>query len=365
MKLTPFLAVAAAVLIASCGGSNDALDGPSGPALGGSAGAAGNAGGGTGGAGGTSEPEDGGDSGKDASNPDAPPGKTAEEACKAYSGAYCSQLDKCSAIYLQLIWKDAAACEASLVPVCVKALGLSDTAKTPAFTASCGEALALLDCSSFMSRKIPTACNPPAGPRADGAACGDDGQCANGYCDMPLDQACGTCATRAAADQGCDRDDDCAFGLICSKDNKCTPYVAKSGECDDNHPCEPGLSCKGAVGPKKGACADPAGPGQPCDTQQVALPGCDLNVGYFCHLVTHVCQKMDLSQAGESCGVVNNGYSACTQSSMCKTNGGMSGTCLAPASVGEACDLVNGPYCVPALRCVGNLCTELDPAGCK
>jgi hypothetical protein len=362
MKFTPFLAAAAVTLVASCGGSNDALDGPGGAGKAGSAGAAGASGGGAGGAGGTIEPVDGGDSGSDVSYPDVPPKKTAEEACKTYVGAYCSQLDKCSPIYLQLLFKDAAECEAKLVPVCVKSLGLSDTAKTPEFTAGCGEAIATLDCSSFLGRKVPSACNPPPGPRAEGAICGEDGQCATGYCATALDEACGTCANRAAADQDCTRDDDCLFGLICSKEQKCTPYVGKDGDCDDNHPCEPGLSCKGLVG---GTCTDPAGPGKACDTQQVALPGCDLNAGYFCNYITHVCQQADLVHAGDPCGVVNSGYALCTQSSMCKLGGGMSGTCLAPAADGEACDLTDGPYCTLPSRCVGNICTAPDPQGCK
>jgi len=255
MRILLFLAAGSVIAIASCGGSNDALDGPGGAGAAGAAGSTAGGAAGTSGAGGTAgsgvggEPVDAGGAGGDGSYPDVPPNKTAEQACKTYVGAYCSQLDKCSPIYLQLLWKDAADCEARLVPVCVKALGLSDTAKTPESTAACGDAVAALDCSSLLTRKIPAACTPPAGPRAQDAVCGEDGQCATGYCATPLDQACGTCKNRAADSQPCTRDDDCAYELTCAKNLVCTPFVAKAGECDDNHPCAPGLSCQGVVGP--------------------------------------------------------------------------------------------------------------------
>jgi hypothetical protein len=120
----------------------------------------------------------------------------------------------------------------------------------------------------------------------------------------------------------------------------------------------------GASGSSMGNCTPAGGAGAACDPQEKDKPGCDLAHGYFCHPITKVCQDMELVQAGDPCGVVLSGYALCTQSSFCKLIA-TTGTCLAPAQEGKACNNTDGPLCVPPAKCENGVCTTPQLAACN
>jgi hypothetical protein len=354
--LSSVLFVGAAV---ACGGSSDTLSGPP-AAAGGSGGAAGAAA--TAGASGV----DGSaaTAGSGGSSDDVATGPTAQQACAQLAASLCERLATCAPAFLAVHYGDPPTCGSRLGPACVKALALPNTVKTPSWTAACAAALSASSCADILLRNTPAACIPPPGPLADGAVCGEDGQCASGLCAYALDQACGHCQKKGAAGGGCTRDDDCDVGLACA-DNKLCAVIGKAGAgCDKNHPCSPDLSCLGA-GSSQGSCTQAGGPGAQCDPKQQTKPGCDASHGLFCNPYTSVCQIVTYAKGGEPCGVVGNGYALCTASAMCKLASAYSGTCLAAAADGAACDATAGPLCVSLAHCVSHVCMPPEPGACK
>jgi hypothetical protein len=191
------------------------------------------------------------------------------------------------------------------------------------------------------------------GTIAAGLACGDDAQCDTGRCRKAQDSTCGVCGPRAAAGDACQASDDCAYQLDCTTGGHCAAFVALSGSCDADHPCAPPLACK------TGSCAVASGPGGPC-----ARNGdCDGTQGLFCNPLTSVCQLAAIVIPGLPCGAVNGGYALCARSGVCRMSGS-TGTCVAPAADGAACDTTAGPACVPPAICTTGVCKLPDPASC-
>jgi hypothetical protein len=350
MKVACFAVVVGIFAVASCGGDADSIMGGQGTA--GSAGldagpeaAAGSAG--TAGAAGNST------------------GPGAEQACADFAKSYCDRLDACAPVYLRLFYESPEACAARLAPSCVKAVGLSDTTKTDAWTEACGKALDAVTCEDLLVRKTPAACVPAPGPRAEGATCGEDGQCATSYCQYQYNEGCGTCRTRAGAGESCNLDDDCAFGSACAPNKLCAVLGEADAACDTNHPCSPQLSCMGATATAQGACKPAGSAGAPCDPQQLTHPGCDLIHGYFCNVVSKICQEMKQVGGGDPCGIVGADYAICTASAMCKLTSTYAGNCLAAAKDGEACNVADGPQCTPLSQCLNGVCTPPEPSLCQ
>jgi hypothetical protein len=354
------------VMVTAVGcGSGEDLQGPSQPAVtdggtggssgsGGSAGAAGQ-GGGTGGEAG-STPED-------ASAPDAS-GPTAQQACSHLGQVLCGRIDACARLLMDVWYPDAASCADILSRECVESLTLPDTIKTPAWTDECATALQGWACQDLLTRKTPPACIPPQGPRPEGSPCGEDGQCATGYCGSGLDEACGHCRPKSAENGACGKDDDCQPGLACNPKAVCVPYGVEDSACDADHPCESWLSCT-RVGTNQNACKPAAGAGQQCSSPSPGQnPGCNLVDEYFCTGITHVCQKLKLAGTGDQCGIVGTDYVICSAASVCKQSG-LSSTCVGPNGVGGSCDVTNGPLCEAGLKCVASKCVDPDLTTCN
>ncbi len=352
---------------ASCG-SGDDLQGPSLPAAvdgatGGAAGASG-----SGGSGGQAQDAggSGGEAGStpgDASLPDAA-GPTAQQACSHLGQVLCGRLQACAPLLMDVWYEDASSCADILSSSCVEALTLPGTVKTPAWTDSCATAVQAWSCQDLLTRNTPAACLPPPGPRPEGTPCGEDGQCSTGYCASGLNEACGHCRAKSAANGPCGKDDDCQPGLACNPQSVCVPYAAQDAACDANHPCQAWLSCT-RTSSTNTVCRPAAGAGQPCSSPTPGQnPGCNIVEEYYCTTVTHVCQKLQLASAGDPCGVVGSDYAMCTGASVCKTTG-LSGTCQAAAGVGGPCNLVTGPYCEASLKCVSGSCADPDLTTCN
>ena len=75
-----------------------------------------------------------------------------------------------------------------------------------------------------------------------------------------------------------------------------------------------------------------------------------------------MCAAISYVAAGQPCGRIGTGFTACTGGAECfagtpGADGGVTSTCVAPVADGAACDTVNGPPCTRPARCVG---TSID-----
>jgi hypothetical protein len=287
-------------------------------------------------------------------------GPSAEEACKSYVKAICTQTMSCGAPLIKIAYGDEASCEARLLLACTPTLQDSKTALTPSKLEACSKKFMTLTCSAIYSRQLPDECKATGGTLVDGTACGDSFQCKGGLCKKPANTVCGTCTEPGQSGAACTADEDCDLGLVCAG-SACVARAAQGATCDDNHPCAYGLSCS------NGACQMAPGAGQSC-TPTLAGGNCDQSQGLFCNpssLTAGVCALAGYAGAGMPCGAVNGGYTLCTAASKCSASGVMTGTCIAPAADGAACNATNGPTCTSPALCANSVCTIPDTSTCK
>src|SRR5262249_38980130 len=99
------------------------------------------------------------------------------------------------------------------------------------------------------------------------------------------------------------------------------------------------------------------------------MPGCNTQFGLSC--INNACQPSVLALPGEPCGVlfVPTRTAVCVLGGACiKVNADdRSGTCVAPAPDGAACndDETIGPPCLLPAKCVTGICTVPDPRRCR
>ena len=283
-------------------------------------------------------------------------GVSADKACTDLAAALCTQLSNCAAPLITTSYGDVATCQARAKLGCMPSLTAPGTSATPDKLDKCATAFASGTCDALFSRDMPSACIPDPGKLANGAACGDDSQCTSTYCKKPAGMVCGVCGMRSTAGGACAVNEDCDYKLACAN-MVCVAYGAVGASCDAGHPCADPNVCKA------GTCATPAGAGQAC-TPTASGGDCDQTKGLFCNPQTRVCAQATFAGAGQPCGIVNGGFTACSAGGTCKLGAGVSGTCSAPAADGAACDPANGVGCVAPAECVNSVCKLPDPASC-
>ena len=265
-----------------------------------------------------------------------------EVACADLVKAVCGQLQACSDAAVKLYYGDQATCEARLTVTCKSSLHDPGTTLTTNRLDACAKKTMAATCTALANHVVPDECKAVPGTLANGSACGDDGQCQSAYCKKAAKAACGVCAARDAT---CVRDDDCDSGLVCAN-MACVARGAQGASCDAGHPCGYGLTCEG------GACQTPPGAGMTC-TASASGGSCDQAQGYFCNPVSNVCQAFSFANAGEPCGLVNQGYAVCAANGRCTSM--LNGNCLAAAADGAACDDTNGPNCQSPSQCINSV----------
>jgi hypothetical protein len=304
---------------------------------------------------------DGGSSGSsDAGSGDAGPsdggagdaGPSTADACAAYAKSLCQRLQACSPLSVTATYADVATCTSRLAAACVTGASAPGTATTAAGLVLCAGVLDGVDCASLMNHGLPDSCRLPPGARADGTACGADGQCASTRCARDGGASCGACAKLAASGQACVAESDCDYGLECVS-GACVAFGAQGATCDANHPCGYGLDCV------SGACAPVVASGQPCDTQQ---NNCDLLHEQSCDPSTAMCGPLSLADAGGACGVTSTGLVLCNGAGSCRSSDSV---CVAPSADGQPCDPSKSEQCMAPSRCVGGTCQRDAPAGCQ
>jgi len=299
------------------------------------------------------------------------------QACSDLSAAVCAKIEQCASAVVTSIYGDTTTCASAAQGSCTAALALTDTGDTAGNVEDCSKAYASLSCSDALDNNLPQACAHHPGTVADGATCGTAGQCKSGVCQFDS-SGCGKCIEAVASGGACTATSDCQSGLVCvassSTASACIAPVGSGATCSTQAPvvpCQAGLVCDS----KTTKCETPLPAGSACDaTIQPTL--CDQANGYFCTPIGTRCQLAIAATTGQPCGydVKTGDYSYCAGSGFCGNVDQQTGlgTCVAPAASGAACDVANGPLCMPPAFCktgevdggTGGTCTTVDPSTC-
>ncbi|MGH7439530.1 MAG: hypothetical protein ACRENE_27900 [Polyangiaceae bacterium] len=301
-------------------------------------------------------------------------GPSAMQASADIASALCNRIDACAPIYIQSAYRDLASCISRETPLFAQALSAPGTGWTPAAIESCAKAFPGTSCDDVLAHSSPSACKPPAGQLATGAACGDDGQCASGYCNLGAGGKCGSCAAAAgAAGATCYRDGDCVDGTVCvgvalslspPTAGKCTALGTSGAKCDASTPCAKSLACSDA---SSGTCGAVVAGGASCSQTVDIFGTCGAISGSYCGAKTNgTCTKLGFAAAAQPCGLIGGALTTCEGSGVCQITAGTSmGTCVAPAADFGNCDAKNGPGCLAPAVCIGGACVVATPDSCK
>jgi hypothetical protein len=288
-------------------------------------------------------------------------GPTIQQACSDIAQAECTKRMSCSGgDSITRVFGTMENCVAREMLSCTNGLTAPQTGNSPGLVEQCVAAFATYSCADFFNDNPPAVC-AATGPRATGAACAFNGQCASGYCAEIKNASCGTCQAPPSSGASCD-------GTSCGHDQACVQATtmceaegALNGSCDANDPCGYGLSCVGDVASTStpGTCqAVGETAGAACGG---TMPGCDGTSGLFCGGTAGAKTCMTISYVGDgvACGdLTSTSHAECIAGGCYTSTGpagsGQTGTCKADTADGTACDIVLGPGCVTPSRCVIN-----------
>jgi hypothetical protein len=274
-------------------------------------------------------------------------------ACSASAAAVCALQARCNLPQQRSQYGDGGTCFTRENEDCVTALLTPNNGNTAAHIAACASSRSGESCATAYDLGTPDACAQPTGSGQTGTSCTHDGQCASGFCALPVTSACGTCQAQPAAGASCTDLAGCGAGLECY-DGVCAAYVTTvGGTCSDTKPCGYELDCV------SGACASQGTTvGTACGG---LLPGCAPTLGLYCKPTTTgstvgTCQTASIATAGQACGVIANVETVCGAESVCYKQPADAGSkCIARAADNGACNTVTGPDCIPFSRCVGTV----------
>lgn len=276
-------------------------------------------------------------------------GLTVQQACADVAYARCTQLATCSVTASQFRYgSDPNACRADFEQVCMNLQTAPSTGATPASSEACAQAINNGDwpCNEFLfNQNIPPACAPFMGTLGNGASCADNQQCSTGYCQLPTNQACGTCQPAPDAGASCAQYL-CPVGLVCEGSTlTCAAYANLGSMCNSSQPCNEGLTCVSATSTASGICERGvmSGMGAAC---VFTGAGCDYYSGLVCNAKSSTCQTAQLAPPGQACGTVAD------QSTTCLGGTCVRGACAANIPTGEPCNSVTGGSCVVNARCI-------------
>ncbi len=284
---------------------------------------------------------------------------TADQACNAVAHSRCVQLMTCSAADFAARWPDLTTCETREKLACTESQAAPKTAATPPRTDDCAGELNVQACAAFLSGVVsPVDCLSPSGPGLDASACAFNGQCSSAFCSTASDSLCGTCATPPVAGDSC-ASQGCGPTMNCvAATQLCQVPGALADACNKDLPCGTSLACVGSTTTVMGSCMQKiADAGTACDATLKTGPNCDATVGLACDTAMKVCVTQPVAAAGQPCGVVTTDATRCEGGATCFIPAtATTGTCVAPAADGAACDDTVGPSCLTPAKCVSGTC---------
>ena len=161
-----------------------------------------------------------------------PDGPAVAPGCE-YVSALCAKLEECAPFFLKAGYGDLAGCIDRSSQACTEQYKSNGSGLSPTSIAACAAALASATCNDVLANNVPACVFH--GTYADGAVCGDNSQCASGFCSHN-GSLCGTCTAKGAAGAACPSgsNDECQTGLVCSPGKLCAVPATLGGACDDN-----------------------------------------------------------------------------------------------------------------------------------
>lgn len=282
-------------------------------------------------------------------------GAAIDAACSDYVRAVCAKRESCSPTVQKERYGDEATCEAREKIGCAHGLGAPSTGDSPDRLEGCVAAYASWSCADWVNGVRPAVCQTPAGSLADGAPCNFSAQCQSAFCGFAPGSGCGKCMALPKAGDSCANLTSCGPGLTCVSGTKtCQVRAAQNASCDKSHPCQVGLSCVGASAQAQGTCQPSvATAGATCDPTASTGPGCFFDAGLYCDKNSKQCTAMPFAGNGQPCGDVSGVRTPCSGGAACvMAQGATSGTCVAAAADGDACDTQKGPPCLAPVLCV-------------
>lgn len=300
---------------------------------------------------------DGGDTTNAGSGTATPSGDPQTDIANAIQ-IQCELLNRCLGPFLEITYGDVATCKARGVLEIKDPASYEGSTTTSVDIVNCANALKTADCSLLQGDEPPAACKIKAGTLADGKSCIKSLQCQSTHCKQ-IGSDCGVCGQKSAAGEPCSNSQDCAEGLKCiqgAQESVCGAPVVVGGKCTGGD-CIPGYACVNDI------CVLPeTKAGQPCSSGAQ----CDSFAGLLCHPLTKVCTAIKQAEAGASCGLLENDYVACKGGGKCKIpQGKTSGSCVAAAADGAACDPEQGIDCLEPAECTNGLCKLPVEPVCK
>jgi hypothetical protein len=278
-----------------------------------------------------------------------------------HATALCVKLAACAPFYLEAVYGDTARCADRLTKACTAQALSAGSGFTQANLLACEAALQGASCGDLLANKLPCTFN---GTLTDGAVCGDNTQCASGFCQR-AGALCGACAPKSGAGGGCasGTNDECQSGLVCNQAKTCVAPATAGQACDDTSlPCLTGLFCTAAK-----TCALTVAAGQECPGTYLNIADGTLCLGKSTAANPQLSTQLGAAEAGRPCGLspgadapptlcAPGGVAACSLSSGAITLLGLptKGVCVAPIQDGFSC----GPtdFCEPGAQCINGLC---------
>jgi hypothetical protein len=282
--------------------------------------------------------------------------ESAQHACAQVAAARCQRLAACSTADLSRRFADESSCEARQVIACEAGLAAHDTGTTTTTVDACAASIPTESCPQFLGNDPTDACLPQTGARASGQPCEFSAQCATMFCAVASNALCGTCAAQPVAGTSC-ANQGCGPDLVCvASTMTCQVPVAANGACSADLPCAQGYACVGASAATgtMGTCqAQVTTASAACDPTRATGPDCSGDAGLTCDTKTKVCVAQPVVAAGMTCGNVDGVQTRCAAGATCmRPPMSQTGTCIAPAADGAACDTANGPGCLYPAKCV-------------
>jgi hypothetical protein len=284
-------------------------------------------------------------------------------ACDKLAQARCGHLELCAPFDLEHVRGGMAQCVADEQAVCLNRLAAPGTTLRHTHVTTCATFLAGLACHEIPfgdvlpDDKGNVACEPPPGPTKTLLACGDDSQCATGYCRKASTSACGKCESRKQLGEGCNEDDDCDGFAACAATStvkKCTKAVTFDLDCTKSE-CVPPFMCQA------GTCVAGGVQGDPCTTSP---QNCKQGMGLCCDANTKTCVDTPVVDIGAVCGYIDGSFVVCDYGAACVLKAGGQGTCKKVPAVGEACDSSAAQPCRAPALCTNGKCALSDPRVC-
>jgi hypothetical protein len=290
-----------------------------------------------------------------------PDAKPTTSGCE-HVAVLCAKLNQCAPFFLKASYGDLAGCTERLTRACTEQAKSNGTGLNQASIAACATAISPATCEAVLANNVP-ACTFH-GDFADGAVCGDSGQCASGFCNQG-GNLCGVCAAKGVAGSACasGSNDECQTGLVCSSGKLCVAPAAVGGACDDaTAPCLLGSFCTTGK-----TCGLTVAAGQECPGAYLNLGDGTVCFGKSTPANPQLAGQIGTAKTGEPCGLTpgnNLPATLCAPGSVAACDPGRDsidllgmptkGTCILPRE--DALSCTASSICMAASQCIAGTC---------